>query len=183
MGTFIALLRGVNVGGRGKVAMAELKAMLAEIGFDAPQSLLQSGNLVFGARGGKAEALEKRLHAEITERFAINTELFVRTPDEWRDLVAQNPLKSQAKTDPARLHAWVMKQAPDRAAVEALRAANAKVGGPEIIEARDRVLYIHFPDGAGASKLSGLIDRHMPTRGTGRNWNTVLKLLAMVEGV
>ena len=179
MSLFIALLRGVNVGGHGKVAMADLKAMLGDMGFGDPRSLLQSGNLVFDAKAGSAtESLEKKLHAEIVKRFALNTELFVRTPKEWEVLVAESPFKAQAKLDPARLLAWVMKTAPDKAAIDALRAANK---GPEKLEVRGRTLYIYFPDGQGNSKLAlGLLDKHMPSRGTGRNWNTVLKLLAMV---
>ena len=181
MSLFIALLRGVNVGGHGKVAMADLKVMLGEMGFDQPRTLLQSGNLVFGAKAGTStEALEEKLHAEIVKRFTLNTELFVRTPAEWADLVADSPFKAQAKSDPARLLAWVMKTAPDKAAIDALRAANK---GPEKLEVRGRTLYIYFPDGQGNSKLAlGLLDKHMPSRGTGRNWNTVMKLLALASG-
>ncbi len=70
-----------------------------------------------------------------------------------------------------------MKQAPTAKAVEGLRNANP---GRETMQAKGRTLYIYFPDGQGNSKLTSLIDRHMPGRGTGRNWNTVLKLQAMV---
>jgi uncharacterized protein (DUF1697 family) len=177
MSLFVALLRGVNVGGRGKVAMAELKALTAELGYDEPRTLLQSGNLVFGAKAAKPDALEAKLHKAITDRFGINTELFVRTPKEWAELVEANPFSAFAAKDPARMLAWVMKAPPTKASVDALRAANP---GPESMEARGRTLYITFPQGQGTSKLPALIDRHMPGRGTGRNWNTVLKLLEMV---
>ena len=177
MSLYIALLRGVNVGGHGKVAMADLKAMLADMGFDEPRSLLQSGNLVFGAPRAKPEALETRLHKEISARFDLKTELFVRSPQEWADLIAGNPFAAEARTDPGRLLAWVMKQAPTAKAVEGLRNANP---GPETMQAKGRTLYIYFPEGQGNSKLTSLIDRHIPGRGTVRNWNKVLKLQAMV---
>jgi uncharacterized protein (DUF1697 family) len=175
----IALLRGVNVGGRGKVSMAELKAMLGELGLGEPRSLLNSGNLMFRDTGRTPAELETFLHAEIAKRFTLNTELFVRTPADWAKLVAENPFEDFAKSDPGRYVVWLMKTAPQAAAVEALRAANP---GTETIEARGRRLYITFPDGQGDSKLAlTLLDKHMP-RGTGRNWNTVLKLDAMVQG-
>ena len=178
MSQFIALLRGVNVGGNGKLPMAELKALLAEMGYDNPRTLLQSGNAVFGATRAKPETLETKLHKAIAERFEINTELFVRTPEEWDALIAANPFKSEAKKDPARLLAWVMKQPANAKAVEAMCAANK---GNEVVQFKDRTLYIYFPDGQGNSKLA--MDRFMPSRGTGRNWNTVLKLQAMAADV
>ncbi len=102
MSLYIALLRGVNVGGHGKVAMADLKTMLADMGFAEPRSLLQSGNLVFGAQRAKPEALETWLHKEISARFDLKTELFVRSPEAWDDLVAGNQFTAEAKTDPGR---------------------------------------------------------------------------------
>jgi uncharacterized protein (DUF1697 family) len=178
MSSYIALLRGVNVGGHGKVAMADLKTMLAAMGFANPRSLLQSGNLVFDAKAGtSAGALEKKLHAEIVKRFALKTELFVRTPKEWDELVAGNPFTTEAKNDPSRLLAWVMKEAVPAKAVDNLRDANP---GREALKAKGRTLYIYFAGGQGDSKLPSLIDKHMPSRGTGRNWNTVLKLQALV---
>ncbi|HWE45170.1 MAG TPA: DUF1697 domain-containing protein [Caulobacteraceae bacterium] len=176
MSQFIALLRGVNVGGNGKLPMTELKALLIELGYDNPRTLLQSGNAVFGASRTKPDALETKLHKAIVERFAVNTELFVRTPQEWDAVVAGNPFKAEAINDPARLVAWVMKAPATAKAVEALRASNK---GTEVVQAKDRTLYIYYPDGQGHSKLA--MDRHMPSRGTGRNWNTVLKLQAMVS--
>ncbi len=181
MSDYIALLRGVNVGGAGKLPMADLRVLMAKAGFEDPRTLLQSGNLVIGVKGkATTEALEKKLHAEITKAFKVNTELFVRTPAEWAKLIKENPFTDFAAKDPGRFLVWVMKEKPDAKHLKALLADH---NGPEEIESRGRRLYITFPDGQGNSRLAarGLLDKHMPSRGTGRNWNTVLKLQAMVE--
>jgi uncharacterized protein (DUF1697 family) len=180
MSDFIALLRGVNVGGNGKVPMADLRALMADMGFENPRTVLQSGNLVIGAQGKTtAEALEKKLHTEIAKAFKVNTELFVRTPAEWSKLVKENPFETFAAERPSAMLVWVMREKPDAKHLKALMADHT---GPEEIESRGRRLYVTFPDGQGDSRLAarGLLDKHMPSRGTGRNWNTVLKLQAMV---
>ncbi|MBN9011172.1 MAG: DUF1697 domain-containing protein, partial [Rhizobiales bacterium] len=86
MTVFIALLRAVNVGGKGKLAMADLRAMAGEMGLAAPQTLLQSGNLVFSAKG-KAAELESALEAETARRFGVKTSFLIRTAAEWDALI------------------------------------------------------------------------------------------------
>lgn len=176
MTVFIALLRAVNVGGSGKVAMSDLRAMAADMGLEAPRTLLQSGNLVFSAKE-KAEVLESRLEAETARRFGLKTAYLVRTAAEWHELIAANPFPKEAKADPAHLVAMPLKAAPDTAAVTALREA---IKGRETVTCVGRTLYLVYPDGIGTSKLTiAIIERKLGTVGTGRNWNTVLKLAAL----
>ena len=85
--THVALLRAVNVGGRGKIAMADLRALLAELGFEAPQSLLQSGNLVFRSQPSGA-ALEALLERETQARLGLATDYLVRTAAQWAAIVS-----------------------------------------------------------------------------------------------
>jgi uncharacterized protein (DUF1697 family) len=179
MSVFIALLRAVNVGGSGKVAMSDLRTMAADMGLDAPRTLLQSGNLVFSANG-KAAFLESSLEAETANRFGLNTAYLVRTAAEWGELIAANPFPKEAKADPAHVVAMPLKAAPDAAAVKALREA---IRGREAVECIGRTLYLVYPDGIGTSKLTiAIIERKLGTVGTGRNWNTVLKLGTLAAG-
>jgi uncharacterized protein (DUF1697 family) len=173
----LALLRAVNVGGKGLVSMDELKAMLADLGFQRPRSLLQSGNLVFDAEA-EPETLESMLEAEMARRLGVATDVLVLGPAEWDALVAANPFTDEAESDPGHLLAMALKTAPPAGAIDALRAA---IAGPERVALTGRALYAYYPDGVGRSKLTNaVIERRLGVRGTARNWNTVLKLAAML---
>lgn len=176
---FAALLRGVNVGGNRKVAMADLRGMLADLGFAEPRSLLQSGNLVFGAPGGTTAAkLERVLEKEAAHRLALETDFHVRDAGEWGRVVAGNPFRKEAQRDPGHLLVVFLKRPVTAAHVAALRAA---IRGPERVEATGRHAYVVYPAGIGRSKLTtAVIDAKLGTRGTGRNWNTVLKMAALL---
>lgn len=173
----IALLRAVNVGGRA-APMADLRAMLADLGFDAARSLLQSGNLVFRGEA-RGAALEAELERAFEARFGFASDVLVRTGDEWRAVIEANPQPGMAARDPAHLLVMPLKAPP---AAEALAALAAWNKGPETILATGRELYIAYPDGVGRSKLTNaVIERHLGVRGTARNWNTALKLAAMLD--
>jgi len=174
--THIALLRAVNVGGRGKVAMADLRALVADLRFEAPRSMLQSGNLVFRSEPTGA-TLEALLERETKARLGLATDYIVRTGAEWERIVAANPFAPMARDDPSHLLVMSLKSPPDAVSLEGLRAW---IPGRETIEAAGRELYIAYPDGIGASKLTGaVIERRLGTRGAARNWNTVTKLAAL----
>jgi uncharacterized protein (DUF1697 family) len=176
----IALLRAVNLGSHNKIKMPALCAWLTDLGFAGARSLLQSGNLVFeaGTAGGRdSSALEARLEAEADKRLGLRTDFFVRSAKEWQAVVAGNPFPQAAKDDPSHLVLLACKAAPTKAAATALRAA---IKGRETFELAGRHGYFVYPDGIGTSKLtSAVIERHLGTRVTGRNWNTVLKLAAL----
>ena len=174
----IALLRGINVGGHAKVAMADLRAMALELGLAEPQTLLQSGNLVFRSDAA-AEALERKLEEATAERFGFEVTYFLRDAAEWAKVIAANPFPGEAKADPGHLLVQFLRTAPDAAAVAALRAA---IRGPEIVRAHGRHAYITYPDGIGRSRLTGPMIETKLGPATGRNWNTVLKL-AVLAGV
>ncbi len=174
----VALLRAVNVGGR-MVAMAELKALAADLGLGDPRTLLQSGNLVFRADTGTDAELEARLETAIAERLGVRTDVHVRGAADLDQIIARNPFPKEAESDPGHLLVMFLKSAPPAAAVEALQAA---VKGRETVRAAGRQAYIVYPDGVGQSKLTNaVIERHVGGLGTGRNWNTVLKLAAAVS--
>jgi uncharacterized protein (DUF1697 family) len=176
----IALLRGVNVVGKTMVAMSDLREVLEEMGFADVRSLLQSGNLVFRSERRLASvSLERMLEAATAQRLGRDSPVYiVRSPAEWRTVIDGNPFPAAAKRDPAHLLVMFLKTPAAASNVKALQAA---IRGPETVRAIGRQLYVIYPDGVGQSKLThALIERHLGTRTTGRNWNTVLKLAALV---
>jgi uncharacterized protein (DUF1697 family) len=174
MKTYLAFLRAVNVGGTGKIAMADLRLWLGKLGFADAQTLLQSGNAVFRGPEGEAAALEARLEREAKKRLALETDFFVRSAEEWAEVIRENPFPEAAESDPSHLVVMVLKAAPTAGQAEALQAA---VKGREVTRVRGREAYVVYPDGIGRSKLTiGVIERQLGARGTGRNWNTVLKM-------
>jgi len=175
MPVHIALLRGINVGGRNLVAMAALRELCGDLGFAGATTLLQSGNLVFQSARKADATLERLLERETAKRLGVAADYVVRSADEWEQVVARNPFPKQAKVDPGRLVVMFLKSAPRAGDVEALQES---IKGREIIRADGKHLYIVYPDGIGRSKLTGTsIEKKLGTRGTARNWNTVLKLL------
>lgn len=179
MATYIALLRAVNLGAHNKVSMADLKALLARLGMKNPQSLLQSGNLVFESPAGPTAPLEQLLESGAAKRLGLDTPIYVRTAAEWQQAIADNPFPKEAKRDPGHMVLMALRDAPPPAAVKALQAA---IKGREVVIAKGRHAYFVYPDGIGNSKLTlKLIEKHLGTTGTARNWNTVLKLGALTE--
>ena len=179
MTLFIALLRGINVGGNKMVAMSDLRDLVSKLGFEDAKTLLQSGNLLFRGRTTSNAKLEALLEAEVMKRLKIETAFFIRTPDDWQAIIKRNPFPVETKRDPARVAVMFLKSAPDKKDVEALQAA---ITGPEILRADGSHLYIVYPEGMGRSRLTGaLIEKKLRTRGTARNWNTIVKLQALAE--
>jgi uncharacterized protein (DUF1697 family) len=177
MGRMVALLRAVNVGGR-KLPMAELRALCAGLGWTDVATYIQSGNIVFTAPG-KADTIETMLEKVIAREFGLEVPVIVRTRAEWAEYPAGNPFPKEAKDEPNRLMLVVAKRPPAAGAAEAIEA-RAKAG--ERVRQAGGALWIHYPQGAGTSKLTpSLIDRATGSPGTARNYNTVMKLEEMLE--
>lgn len=180
MTTHIALLRAINLPGFNKVGMADLRGMLVALGMEDPKTLLQSGNVVFRSGTSSSTKLEALLESAAAKRLKVATDFFVRSDKEWHAIIAANPFPKEAKSDPGRLIVMCLKNATDRAAVDALQKA---IKGREVVRANGREAYITYPDGQGRSKLTiAMIERYLGTRGTARNWNTVLKLATLAGG-
>lgn len=180
MTTHIALLRAINVGGNKSIAMPKLREFVSGLGYAEVGSLLQSGNLVFAAGKTDPTTLERQLETEAEKRLGLSTDFFVRTVKQWEAIIAANPFPDEAKRDPSHLLLVALKDKPSAETVRALQAVNK---GPETIRIIGGQAYIVYPAGIGRSKLTGrVIEQKLGTRGTGRNWNTVLKLAALARG-
>ncbi len=171
----MAFLRAVNVGGI-SVAMGDLRALMAEVGFPDTRTLLQSGNVIFKASRRAIRQLEPAIESACADRLGLRTTVMVRSAGDLAEIVSGNPFPSEAVHDPAHLLAVLLKEAPETASVRTLSDA---IAGRERVALRGRTLYAVYPDGVGRSKLTAaLIDRTLATKGTARNWNTISKLEA-----
>jgi len=180
MRTFVALLRAVNVGGTGKLPMADFRALLKKLGYVNIETYIQSGNAVFDAAGKPAE-IAAVLAAALEKLTGAPVGVIIRTHEELGRVIAENPFAAEAAADGARVHVGFLAGPAGKGAKAALDGIVAKYPAR-----RDRyhlagdTLYFHFPDGAGETKFSGkTLDRAIGVIATGRNWNTVLKLHAM----
>lgn len=175
---YVALLRAVNVGGR-KVAMKELREMAEGLGFTRVRTLVASGNLVFETRKTAPSKLEALLETEVEKTFGFFSDVMVRDPAEWAAIIKANPFPKKAKEDPAHLVVGIGKSTPDAAAIDAyLKAFREKWDKGEQIRIVGRDIFIDYGASIGQSKL--LLPKKAGT-GTARNWNTVLKLDAMLN--
>ena len=178
MTRFVALLRGVNVGGNKGVPMSSLKDLAERLSLERPRTLLQSGNLVFSSTGKSSDALEHSLERAIHAEIGVETKICVRSAAQWTELVGANPFRREAETDPGHLVLVAFKTTPKPSGPEAIAQAYE---GPERIKLATNHAFIVYPDGIGRSKLTpALLARHLG-EGTARNWNTVLKIQAALQ--
>lgn len=167
------LLRAINVGGTGKLPMAEFKALLGDLGFAEPKTLSAAGSAVIGTDADPG-VIEDQLQAALKDSFGLASEVFVRSHPELRAVLEANPFTVMAQDQPSRLLVLFLKGEPTGEAVAALRG---KIVGPEEVREGPRSLFVAYGEGMGTSKLTGqVIERALSLRGTGRNWNTVQKL-------
>jgi uncharacterized protein (DUF1697 family) len=173
----VALLRGINLGGRRSVAMADLRAFAEALGFSEARTLLNSGNLVFRSAGRSSEQLEKLFEAESEKHLGLSTDFHVRSATELSAMIKDNPFPAEAKRDPSRLIVFFLRKPPGSKAFVTLQEA---VKGRERVLGQGRHAFLYYPDGQGRSKLTPtVIDKALGV-GTGRNWNTVTKLLGLM---
>jgi len=175
---FIGLLRGINVGGRNKIPMSELRLLCEEIGWSAVQSYIQSGNLVFSAPAESA-ALEIDLEKAIDRRFGLSVPVLVRAAAGWSTYGGSNPFHEVSETEP-NLVALALSKTPPKADA-AIRLRERAADGEQIVQIGD-ALWIYFKVGVGRSKLSPtLLDRLVGSPVTMRNWRTVLELERLIS--
>lgn len=169
----IALLRAVNVGGRTTVAMADLRKVFADLGYEDAKTVLQTGNVVFTAKAA-AQKLAAEIEKALAASLDLKTDIIIRSAAEWEGIIEKNPFPAEARDDPGHLVVMPLSGKAGKAALADLTAA---IRGREVVRAEGADLYITYPDGIGRSKLTiGLIEKKIGCRGTGRNWNTVLKI-------
>lgn len=175
MTVFIALIRGINVGGHKKIRMADLKTSYEALGLKDVRTLLQSGNVVFRTAKSNRAQLAQALQAALS----VEAKVILRTAEEMRKVVAANPMPEEAERGPSHFIVVFLSEQPAAAAMQSLRDAYS---GPEKMHLHGAELYVEYGAGMGTSKLTiALIERKLGVTGTARNWNTVRKLVEMAS--
>lgn len=176
--TFIALLRGINVSGRNKIPMAELRSLGADLGWHSVQSYIQSGNLLFQA-GATAASLETELEQAIERHFGLSIPVIVRAAAEWPGYISGNPYRKACLREPNLVMLALSKAPPNVDAADRLRE---RAAAGERIAQIGNALWIHYGSGVARSKLTpALLDRLAGSPVTTRNWRTVLKLHELAQ--
>ena len=175
MPTYVALLRGVNVG-QNILRMDRLREVCSEMGLKNVRTYVQSGNVVFEGQGSAthwSQALGRGLAGETR----LPVTVIVRTAAEIAKVLAENPFQNSKEIDTTRLHVTFLEDAPAKSAVEALGEVKA---GVDRFRWVGKQIYLHCPDGYGRTKLSNsVIEKILSLRATTRNWNTVNKVRYM----
>jgi uncharacterized protein (DUF1697 family) len=177
--TFVALLRGINVGGKRALPMKELVAIFAAAGCGNVRSYIQSGNVVFEAGARAATRAMAAARARILEDFGIDVPLIVRSADEMRRVIDENPFLRDGAPEKT-LHVAFLADQPN---AERVRALDPNRSLPDSFVVVGRDIYLRLPNGAGRSKLTNAyFDSKLDTISTGRNWRTVVTLDEMMRG-
>jgi uncharacterized protein (DUF1697 family) len=185
--THVALLRAVNLAGRNRVAMPDLRQIAARLGHADVATYIQSGNLVFSTTETDAARLAGALEREIARQLDVQPAVVVLSRDELAAVIAANPYPQE--TDPRRLHAVFRREDMSPAEIAAVAAAQQRAsakGSRDQAAVVGRTLFLRTPDGLGRSELAGQLARSRTaigtgTAGTARNWATVTRLLALLD--
>ncbi|MEO1224819.1 MAG: DUF1697 domain-containing protein [Pseudomonadota bacterium] len=174
---WIALLRGVNVGGGNKLPMASLRAILDRVGATDVQTYIQSGNAVFGHAETDAAKVGNMIGSGVQKRHGFRPKVLAMTAAEMARAAEANPFPS-AEAEPKTLHLYFL---AEPSATPDIDTICALASGSETFTLTDSVFYLHAPDGIGRSKLAQRVERLLGVEATARNWRTVANVLAMAR--
>ncbi len=176
MNTYIALLRGINVGGRNKLRMPELVALLAGLGLHNIKTYIQSGNVVFQSDPIDQQALAEEIATAIGRHHGFTPQVLVLSPTEFQRALAGNPFP-EAESAPKAVHLYFLTSPatnPDLGTLEAYQKENER-----FLLTAD-VFYLYAPDGIGRSKLAERVEKALGVPVTARNWRTAGKMLDLI---
>lgn len=175
MNLWIALFRGINVGGRHILPMKALKSLLQEMGCSDVSSYIQSGNVVFRNGETQARVLEAKISQLVNAGFGFAPQVLLLTIDQLTLAHSANPFPA-GESEPKTLHLFFLAEDARNVDMPALDALKSTTEQFQLI---DRVFYLHAPDGIGRSKLAARVERHLGVATTARNWRTVEKVLQL----
>lgn len=179
MPTYIALFRGINVGGKNSLPMRDLVAALESLGLSDVKTYIQSGNAVFRAKSRSANKLGREISSAIEANHGFAPQVMVLPVASFRQAIEQNPFP-QAQAEPKSLHLYFLDAAPKKPNLDRLAELQAETESFQII---DQVFYLHAPAGIGRSKLAAAVEKALGVGTTARNWRTVEKILELAEQV
>jgi uncharacterized protein (DUF1697 family) len=175
----VALLRGVNVGGRNKVPMAELRKLAEELGYGEVKTHLNSGNVVFDPAGEKPSRAGARIEAAIEERIGLSIAALVRTASELEAIVDANPLAEVVEVGSRSLVTFLSEPAKQ----DTFDDVEPEAFEPDRFAVIGREIYVWAPNGVSETKLTwSFWEKRLGVTATARNWNTVTRLLELARG-
>jgi len=177
MKTYVALFRGINVGGSSILPMKDLVTILEGIGARNVRTYIQSGNAVFQSEETDTSLLSNTIRAEIRKRHGFQPQVLLLRLEEMEEAVGSNPFP-EAESEPKTLHLLFLASAPKNPDLDALESIK---GDRERFLLKDRVFYLHAPDGVGRSRLAANAEKLLGVPATGRNWRTVCKVLILAK--
>jgi uncharacterized protein (DUF1697 family) len=177
MRTYIALFRGINVGGKNLLPMSELKALLEKLDLQNVKTYIQSGNVVFRGQEEDAARLSGQISAAIKKSHGFEPETLLLRIEDMQKAIDSNPFP-EAEAEPKSLHLNFLAAAPEQPDLQALESLKKE---NERFELKGTVFYLHAPDGIGRSKLAANAERLLGVPMTGRNWRTVSKIMDMAK--
>jgi uncharacterized protein (DUF1697 family) len=171
----IALLRGINVGRAKRIAMADLRTLVEELGFSDVRTVLNSGNVVFGGLGHEAASAAADIEAALVQRLGVASRVTVLSAAELAEVIKGNPMVALS-TDHARLVVFILADAGQRPLLEPLLQQD---WAPGALAVGTRAAYIWCPDGVLDSAAATAVAKVLGDATTSRNWNTLCKLQAL----
>jgi uncharacterized protein (DUF1697 family) len=179
MAVIISMLRGVNLGPHNRLKMEELRALYESLGLQDAQSYVQSGNVIFRSDGKDLAALGRRIEGAIEKKFGFRPPVILRTTAELREAIAKNPFAKRQDIEPSKLLVTFLDRDPGKEVREQVLKIET---APEELRMEGREVYIYFPNGMARPKMKwAAVERVLKTQWTGRNWNSVQKILEMAE--
>ena len=175
--TYIALFRGINIGGHHTLPMKDLVRILQEMGFENIKTYIQSGNVVFQSTKTQRNSIAKDISQKISDIYGFEPKVLLLDQATLQDAIKNNPFET---SDGKALHIIFLESIPTAPDLERLNALKSK---SEEFKLSKNIFYLFTPEGVGRSKLAANIEKSLGVEGTGRNWNTVSKLIAMVKEV
>jgi len=179
MPVIVSMLRGVNLVSHNRIKMDALRTLYESLGLRDAETYVASGNVVFRTKAQSLTALAKRIESAIERDFGFRPRVILRTTSELRYAIARNPFRTRRGIEPNKLLVMFLESHP---AAEALEQVLKIKADPEEMHIHGREVYIYFPNGMARPKLSWVtVEKKLKIAGTGRNWNSVTKLLEMAE--
>lgn len=177
MKTYVALFRGLNVGGNNVLPMKDLLTVLDDVGARNVETYIQSGNAVFQSEEEDTSLLSDKIRAAIEESHGFDPRVLLLEPEAVKKAVVSNPFP-ETESEPKTLHAYFLASIPEHLDLDALERIK---GDRERFVLADGVFYLHAPEGVGRSKLAANAERLLGVPVTARNWRTVRKVLEMAK--
>ncbi len=177
MTTWIALFRGINVGGHNILPMSELRDALESLNLENVRTYIQSGNVVFTAKKHLSKTLSTRIAARIEQRHGFKPHVLILSTDQLANAIESNPFP-QAEAEAKTLHLFFLGSVASEADIESI---SQRKSPSERFHLTDHVFYLHAPDGIGRSKLAASVEKLLGVTTTARNWRTVQKLWEMAK--